>query len=788
MEISPTERALGSLMHGVEALLTPEMRDSLDAREESRRILTLARAFHTPGPEAPAWIAQAHGCATPLGVREHLAAPLEAITTHVQILDEAPPAPVAYLHPAALPEVGKSMDALFPQRDYLPLDELVAVQRIALGKALADVLHRLSVIGPDVAVVQALGVLREHASTLSAHTPDCALYDHVRLCAAAAACLPDAPGEARLTLLAGDLSGIQRYIFGTTAGAGGPARRLRARSATLALLSEVVGHRILDVCGLPLTNLLVATAGQLYLLLPTDEQTAGRLADVRREVARWLRDSYGGELVLHLVSRDVAPEDLLPSGHGRLGCGRVMRDLATQLSNAKGQPLAAALQQDGMWNEDTFVIAFDAGAFDLCVACRRLPARYAVGPEREHVCDLCRADYELGSTLPGATALAFYRDAALYQHSHPTRLALLPPYSIRVLRAGERPDGAPYLVAPLAQGATMGIGEMLPVFPRQLITRVPRDADSGIVDFDTLAKRLPRDHGGTGRGATYLGYLRADVDRLGAIFATGLRRDEDERSFDGLVQILALSRALDLFMSGYVQHLLDTRFSNVYPVFGGGDDLVLIGPWQDIVAMAGAIRDDFARYTANDHLTLSAGIAIVPPDLPVPRAAEIAGVAKKLAKDGETPFATVGETASMAVAEKPLAATYEKDNRRGRERNSLGLFGTQLAWDDLPALRHAVGLLTAPDAGVGGSFLHRLLYYGRLQREYRRGNSNALRYKMWLAYDVARNVREARGVSDAVRRWCMGLVEAVLTEQGRADMRYLEVVARWAILATRKGE
>jgi len=40
-----------------------------------------------------------------------------------------------------------------------------------------------------------------------------------------------------------------------------------------------------------------------------------------------------------------------------------------------------------------------------------------------------------------------------------------------------------------------------------------------------------------------------------------------------------LSPALDEFVTGWVQHLLVTEFRSLYPVFGGGDDLVL-GPWH----------------------------------------------------------------------------------------------------------------------------------------------------------------------------------------------------------------
>ncbi len=765
MDTRRGERTLAALLHGIDDLLPAADVSAVQRSPDGRRLLEIARAFHQPAAVAPRWASAAHRCAGALTVGPHLTRPLEAITSHVRILDGRPDPAIAYLQVGPMPDPGGTIEDLCPIPDAALAAASVTAGRTALGAALGAVVRGYRPEDLDAAIARALEALRAYGWALPAHDGDCALYEHARLCAAAAACLPDEPGDRPLLLVHGDLSGIQTFIFGTAQAAGGPARRLRARSAALLLMMETVGHRLLHACAAPLPNLLAATAGHLYLLLPADKATVAHLVAARRAVSRWLHDTYTGELALHLAWQEVAPDDLLPQGPGRRGCGPLMRDLAASIGDSKARPLIDALQRDeGAWDEEAFMLAAPSGGDGICAACQRRPARHLAGAAR--VCDLCGADYRLGGVLPTTRALAFYRDDTLHARATsasppPGLVALLPPYSVQALRPGDRPAGAPYLVAPfdaLAAGAFDAA--RVPVLRRHVITRVPRDHDGAPLDFDALAREAQRPTPAGGRrGAPYLGYLRADIDRLGTIFADGLRRDQG--GHDGLAQILMLSRTLDAFMNGWLQHLLLTQFPFVYPVFGGGDDLVLIGPWDAILRIADRVRADFARYTANPQMSLSAGVAIVRPDLPVPRAAEVAGAAEDLAKDGGA-------------------------ERTGRD--SIAAFGAALGWEELRAIEPAVARLTG-DAGVGGAFLHRLLSYGGDQRRYRRGDLNALRYKMRLAYDVGRNIRANKAVSSAVRDWCTELVEANITDRpDRADLRYIDVVARWAILATRGEE
>lgn len=58
--------------------------------------------------------------------------------------------------------------------------------------------------------------------------------------------------------------------------------------------------------------------------------------------------------------------------------------------------------------------------------------------------------------------------------------------------------------------------------------------------------------------------------------------------------------------------MIRSRFPNLYPVYGGGDDLFAIGPWNDILDFATAWRSEF-RVISGNKLTFSASVALAKP-------------------------------------------------------------------------------------------------------------------------------------------------------------------------------
>ena len=150
--------------------------------------------------------------------------------------------------------------------------------------------------------------------------------------------------------------------------------------------------------------------------------------------------------------------------------------------------------------------------------------------------------------------------------------------------------------------------------------------------FEVLAKNSCKD---LETGIKSLAILKADVDSMGNF----LKESDVTNSFENFD---TFSKTLNNFFALYVPKLMQQRFRNTYTVFAGGDDLFLVGSWDEILELARVIQDDFKKFIKN-RLSISFGIAIAKPSHPISYLAthteELLENSKELdGKDGITLF------------------------------------------------------------------------------------------------------------------------------------------------------
>jgi len=314
--------------------------------------------------------------------------------------------------------------------------------------------------------------------------------------------------------------------------------------------------------------------------------------------------------------------------------------------------------------------------------------------------------------------------------------------------------------------------------PRRLARHIPRDERGDPVEFVDLAARS--------RGAPMLGVLKADADSLGRAVAETLSGGNG-----GAVALRRLSRALDGFFGEKLQAQMDApassgpsgpsgRWDAIYTVFAGGDDMLLVGPWDLMLDFAGHMRQLFdsefggeAPQRVCPHpLTISAGVAIVKPRYPVHLAAHQAEELLEHAK-----------TASAGPGAEP--------------KDQCAALGQVWKWRDHGAIIAAGRRLAdwVQDGIVQRGWLHTLLELALLRRgqggaEYERVPPAVATSR--LAYHVARNWPPAGGRDDAksaARRWIDEVLDHFDEDAGTGPVavRYLPAILRYAILATRSG-
>jgi CRISPR-associated protein Csm1 len=483
-----------------------------------------------------------------------------------------------------------------------------------------------------------LGLLERYTWAIPSSTvdsPDISLYDHARTTAAIAACLyryHEARGQLddvkaikdeqqpKFRFVAGDLSGIQSTLFSLqTQGVKGVNKILRARSFMIGAMSEAAGLLVLEALDLPLCTVLQQAGGRFLVLTPALDGIEELVDSLRERFDNWLLKKYTGTLALNLALSSPFPSASFRPHPLR----EVMAQLGQAIEEGKQRPLSKCSQ--GVLQREFPVEA-------VCSSCGLRPAEPPV--EDGYRCPTCSNELLLGRRL-------IHSDMAVWGRQLPRRWHPVDVLGLEVALLDHQPE------EPLAQSlsvrkthdvpmsipwAIMNLANHIPLFKDHYEGQNPRyqwlrdeDIDTGAGDPKSFshiaAEALELEENGTFRGKRFLALLKADVDYLGFIFSFGLKRphaDEDRFTLSRLAQ---LSRMLDLYFTGYLKGLLQREFPDTYTVYAGGDDLLLIGPWWQTLALTSRINETFRAYTGhNPNITLSAGVTLLKPNYPVNRA------------------------------------------------------------------------------------------------------------------------------------------------------------------------
>lgn len=564
---------------------------------------------------------------------------------------------------------------------------------------------------------------------------DISLFDHLKVTAALTACLYDWRQDFQKTadfesksfmLVQGDLSGIQDYIFGILNQHGKIAKRLRARSFYVQMLSEIASHKILHAFHLPMTNVLSSAGGNFTLLVPALKDTCDRLEMLRREMERWCFERFRGELNIVINWLAISGGQMNDYSHSR-------KQLKQDGYKEKHTAHRLILQENGGWNEEKFVLEEIIKSDEhLCAGCRKHTA------EEDELCVFCRGDSELGAQLPRAEFLSFFCGDSNNGH-----FKIFDDFSFDLSDNGAVPGA--YL--------TMALNNPMVGYGFKFISKhIPVIEDVGCTDqghehqpghtalFDCIA--------GASHGDKILGVLKGDADNMGKIFSQDLT----------VSRYASLSRMFETFFSGYLNCLLEKEFKCLYCVFSGGDDFFVIGPWNRIIEFALRLREDFHRFVFdNPCLHFSAGIVLSKPHFPL--SFMVNSVQEQLAK--------------AKTGNKNAVVVFDHDQK--------------MAWDELASLcQQADGVVKWHKSDlISRSLLHKFCQYGEMYDNYRNtGKAEYLKFSPLMTYDINRNLTRADQAE--IKQWARQFVLTMPPADGqRLKTEHLRVLMDYVLTYTR---
>lgn len=518
----------------------------------------------------------------------------------------------------------------------------------------------------QISINQLLQILEEGfsyvpSSTNRAEVCDISLYVHSKITSAVASCMKLYFDEQQIQdykkycfnsgskifrnekiylLVSGDISGIQDFIY--TIPSKGALKTLRGRSLYIDLLLEEFIDEYLEQIGLSRANVLYSGGGHFYILAPNIEDIKKSIDKLQAKMNRWLMENIGINLYLAIGTAECSANNLMKSE----AQGNLFAIVNKKLKDDK----TIRYSKDEDFLEHIFNVEKEKDtAKKECNICHNLVDKlWKYNSDEEIACEFCLNLYKLGQDIltqdlvfviseekiDGGIKI-FGKDKDLYMYA--VNIADIDMFKGKILRIYSKNN---LLENDLA-------------IRLYLADYSAKNENDEVMTFDDLAKSSCK----IDKGIKRLGVLRLDVDDLGIAFSSGFVSDkdkiEDNLRYATLSRYADLSKDISMFFKVAINKIcagdltgcvdFEEKAFNIFGIakapkrkvniiYAGGDDLFLVGAWDEVLEVAIDINRAFKQFT-NGKLTLSAGMAMFSPTYPISKMAEIAGLLVQMSKN-----------------------------------------------------------------------------------------------------------------------------------------------------------
>lgn len=520
----------------------------------------------------------------------------------------------------------------YPERRKIPCDEFFYGS--VLGK-LKDCLSGLE-YGEDF--VESFQEVLESvftyipSSTSKKERGDISLFDHSKLTAAVGSCIHAYLSEqnrynyrqelminSRLFyaeqvfyLCSMDISGIQEFIY--TIASSGALKALRVRSFYLDILMEHCIDELLFSLELSRCNLLYSGGGHAYLLLPGTKNTEYKLELFEKNINDWFLENFKTALFM---------------GIGAVKCSaNMLMNLPKGSYDELFQRISACISKKKLhrYNAEQLIWLNGNSIKENtreCKVCHRSDKLI------EDKCIFCSAIETMSSKLLNNSFFVVTKG------SHENALPLPFNCSLQIVKREEAID-------------QMKKSEYIKTYGKNQVhtglhvTKLWVGDYAAEATFEDLKKKAI--------GVKKIAVLRADVDNLGRSFVHGFESKTDGNKYVTLSRTTTFSRKMSMYFKKHINTLLEHGKNYIVEkepgkreavvVYAGGDDLFIVGSWDDIIGFSMDLYQSFYRYTQGS-LSFSAGIGIYDAKFPIANMAEMTGELEDYAKsmDGKNAVA-----------------------------------------------------------------------------------------------------------------------------------------------------
>lgn len=453
---------------------------------------------------------------------------------------------------------------------------------------------------------------------------DISLYDHCKVSAALAVCLyefylaKEDVRKAPFLLIGGDFSGIQSYIYQIVSKYAG--KNLKGRSFYLRILSDAVVRFLLKKLDLYQTHILYNSGGSFYIIAPNTRGIIESLQNVIPVIEERLFNAHRTTLFVAIDYVPLSTDALMHQS------GKSLQDVWGELfqkRDSKKSSKFSNLLSDRF--EDFFcpgTMGGDARVDTITGEEIQKGEQYNDKNEIGVLKDITYRQILLGKGLREADALVVSEEAiADWSKENGIEPAGLGFYYYLVKNdtiEAVRPvlDSLHDKVRLITLNGKGENCEFMPLHPTDNIYSL--DFYGGNI-FNNQTFNDFCEKNSSEDALERLGILRMDVDNLGSLFQSGICPEKAV-----LARYASFSRSFDYFFSGYLNIIQqESAPSTSFIIYSGGDDVFIVGSWDDMIKIAERIRNDFREFTCrNPAFSISGGIAIIAPKYPLVKGAE----------------------------------------------------------------------------------------------------------------------------------------------------------------------
>ena len=526
--------------------------------------------------------------------------------------------------------------------------------------------------------------------SISPQVPYISFYDVVKSASAIHDCLENGQADAPFLLVSGDFSGIQDVIY--TISSSGALKTLRARSFMLELLTEHITYEIQQATGSSRHSLIFSGGGGFSLLVPNTSENRDAIDAFVQIVNGWILEQFGFQLflALHCEPLNVSAVENSPFKD-------TWELMADKLSKQKQRKFWQNSDFEGLFhpkmpkqlaNQDACRITHrdDLPSEEM----KTLPEVGSVSKFAYHLWWLGDLLTEFNCIVRSTSVTDDLENGVLLFPTHQSQpdsyqyaeyrtcsFSDISDYDARWLVNSWELENYDEKTFPLLYGNYVRSVADLPAEAQksdkekyyQDHKKEMDNPEGTTASFSALAK--------SSQGSSLIGCLRMDVDNSGDFFSQG-----GWSLGLGIAVSSNLSRSMNLFFKGYLNEICgrklgalgkqdhpmniseapETSGRNVSIVYAGGDDLFIVGAWDDVAELAFDINTCFRTFSCwNPDVHLSGGVTLHKPKFPLYQMAKMAKQAEDTAKANE-------------------------HSETGKKKNSLSLFYS----DDLKTLNRSL--------------------------------------------------------------------------------------------------